>query len=492
MPRVASGPVLPVALNPRRREPLCGQLYEWFQRAIVSGQLSPGQRLPSTRQLAADLGVSRNPVLQAFDQLKAEGYLQAAVGSGTRVSSSIPPETVDKSARSAAPARHTGPRRIAALAAPTHNPSRYPWLSISGAFRMHLPALDHFPVEIWSRLVARHVRERTRQVIAYGNSMGYRPLCAALAQYLRTVRGVRCEAERIMVVSGTQHALFLCARVLANPGEPVWVEEPGCPGAHQAFEAAGLCMIPVPVDTQGLDVQQGVRGCPQARAVYVTPSHQFPLGATMSAVRRMQLLRWASRAGAWIIEDDFDSEYRQDTPPITALQGLDCDSRVVYVGTFSTTLFPALRVGYMVLPPDLVDAFCAARDAVDILPPTLYQSVLAEFIQEGHFARHVRRMQVLYEERCNALVDALGTHLGSAIEIANGRAGMHLVALLPRGLSDTAVSARAAALGVSAMPMSRCCLKPAARGGLVLGYGAVDKARIQQGVHKLRQCIVAE
>ena len=492
MPRVASSPLLPLALDPRKPEPLYGQLYTWLQGAIVSGQLSPGQRLPSTRGLAAELGISRIPVLQAFDQLKAEGYLKAAVGSGTRVSSSIPPDSVEKSARRAAPARPTGARRIAVRAAAARNPTREPWLGITGAFRPHVPAFDHFPIEIWSRLVARRARERTCELMAYGNWKGYAPFCAALAQYLRAVRGVRCEAQQIMVVSGSQQALFLCARVLANPGDPVWVEEPGYPGAHEAFEAAGSRMIPVPVDAQGLDVQEGIRRSRHARVVYVTPSHQYPLGATLSAARRMQLLRWASRAGAWIIEDDYDSEYRQGIRPIAALQGLDSDSRTLYVGTFSKALFPALRVGYVVIPPDLIDAFSAARDVMDVFPPTLYQAVLADFIEQGHLARHIRRMQMLYEERCNVLVDALGTELGSVLEIANGKAGMHLVALLPRGLRDTVVSSKAAALGVSAMPMSRCCLEPAVRGGLVLGYGALDKVQIQLGVHKLRQCIAAD
>jgi GntR family transcriptional regulator / MocR family aminotransferase len=490
MPRVASSPVLPLALDPRKAEPLYGQLYKWFQRAIVSGQLSPGQRLPSTRELAAELGVSRVPVLQAFDQLKAEGYLQATVGSGTRVSSSIPPETVERSAHSAAPSRTRGVRRIAAGS--TRRPTPKPWLAITGAFRLHVPAFDHFPIEVWSRLVTRHARERTRDVLAYGSWKGHAPFCAALAQYLRTVRGVRCEARQIMVVSGSQHALFLCARVLANPGDPVWVEEPGYPGAHDAFAAAGLRMIPVPVDSQGLDVQQGMRRAPAARVVYVTPSHQFPLGATMSAARRMQLLRWASRAGAWIIEDDFDSEYRQGIRPIAALQGLDSDSRVLYAGTFSKALFPALRVGYLVIPPDLIEAFSAARNVMDVFPPTLYQAVLADFIAEGHLARHIRRMQMLYEERCNVLVDALGAELGSVVEIANGKAGTHLVVLLPGGLKDTAVASKAAALGLSVMPMSMCCLKPPVRGGLVLGYGAVDESQIHQGVQTLRQAIVGE
>jgi GntR family transcriptional regulator / MocR family aminotransferase len=488
--RVASSPVLPLALDPSRPEPLYGQLYAWFHRAIISGQLSPGQRLPSTRELAAELGVSRVPVLQAFDQLKAEGYLQARVGSGTRVSRAIPPHSVGKSAPAAAPTLTGGARSIAAAA--THEPQRVPWLRVTGAFRLHVPALDHFPIGVWSRLVARHARARSGDVMAYGSWSGYAPFCSALARYLRTVRGVRCEAQQVMVVSGSQQALFLCARVLANPGDAVWVEEPGYSGARGAFAAAGLRLVPVAVDSQGLDVRQGMRRSPTARVAYVTPSHQFPLGATMSAARRTQLLGWAARAGAWIIEDDFDSEYRQGARPIAALQGLDSDARVIYVGTFSKALFPALRVGYMVVPPDLVDAFSGARSAMDVFPPTLYQAVLADFIEEGHFARHVRRMQMLYEERCKLLEEALSAELGSVLEIANGKAGTHLVALLPRGLRDTAVSARAAALGVSAVPLSSCCLKPAARGGLVLGYGAVDEAQIRQGVRTLRQCIVGE
>jgi len=327
--------------------------------------------------------------------------------------------------------------------------------------------------------------------MAYGSQMGYGPFREAIAQYLRLVRGVRCEPKQVMVVSGSQQALYVSARVLLNPGERVWIEEPGYPGAHVAFGAADCRLIPVPVDAEGLDVNEGIRRCRGARAVYVTPSHQYPLGATMSVARRIQLLNWASRTGAWIIEDDYDSEFRQGIRPIASLQSLDSDARVIYVGTFSKALFPALRVGYVVVPTDLIRAFSTARDAMDIFPPTLSQAVLADFIQEDHFSRHIRRMRVLYAERCNALVEALQTEMGDLLEVVNGEAGMHLVGLLPTGLKDVGVSRKAAEYGVSVMPLSNCCLERPSRSGLVLGYGAADQLQIQQGVLKLKAAVEA-
>jgi GntR family transcriptional regulator/MocR family aminotransferase len=487
MKRVPNSLELPVALDPRKRDPLHRQLYDWFQNAIVSGQLRPRQRVPSTRTLAAELNISRIPVLQAFDQLKAEGYLEALVGAGTRVSSSIPQETLGRSTGILSPpGQKKGRRKMSPAGTATKASAREPWLDITGAFRPHLPALDHFPIEVWSRLVARHARRRTKDLMAYGDQMGHAPFREAVAQYLRAVRGVRCDAAQVMVTSGSQQALHLCARVLLDPGEPVWIEEPGYPGAHQAFAAAGSRMIPVPVDAEGLDVQEGTRLGRNARAVYVTPSHQYPLGATMSVARRIQLLNWAARSGAWVIEDDYDSEYRQGIRPIASLQGLDSDARVLYVGTFSKALFPALRVGYVVVPGDLIGAFSDARDAADIFPSTLYQAVLADFIQEGHFVRHVRRMRVLYTDRCNALVAALRAQTAGVLQIVNGEAGMHLVGLLPPGLKDTAISREAAKRGVSAMPLSHCCLQRPVRQGLVLGYGAADEAQIQQGARRLK------
>ena len=360
------------------------------------------------------------------------------------------------------------------------------WLNRLGAFRVSLLALDQFPSEIWSRLVARNARKTTPDLMAYGDVMGYVPFREAIAEYLGAVRAVRCDPAQVMVVTGSQQGLHMSARVLLNRGEPVWMEEPGYPGAHQAFAGVGARLIPVPVDGEGLNVEEGMRRGRHARAAYVTPSHQYPLGTTLSATRRMQLLNWASRTGAWIIEDDYDSEYRFGIHPIASLQGLDADARVIYIGTFSKVLFPAMRLGYMVVPRDLVPAFAAAREAADIFPPTLYQAVLTDFMQEGHFARHIRRMRMLYAGRRDTLVEAIRKQIGDMLEIVSAEAGMHLVGLLPLGVKDREIAQRAAKRGVSAMPLSLCYWKPPARGGLILGYGGANAREIHEGVHQLR------
>jgi GntR family transcriptional regulator/MocR family aminotransferase len=312
----------------------------------------------------------------------------------------------------------------------------------------------------------------------------------ALAAYLGTARAVRCEAEQVMVVSGSQQALEITARVLLDPGQPVWVEEPGYGGARDALAMAGARRVPVPVDDEGLDVSAGIRRCPRARAALVTPSHQYPLGATMSASRRLQLLDWAQATGSWVVEDDYDSEYRYESQPIAALQGLDRDARVVYIGTFSKVLFPALRVGYLVIPRDLVDRFSAVREAIDICPPALNQAVLADFIGEGHFARHLRRTSLLYRDRRSALVEGLRRNLGPRWQVVGAEAGIHLVALHDRP-GDRAIALRAAREGLWAMPLSSCYLGPPVRSGLVLGYGGTSVAEMPKAVERLRRVIGA-
>jgi GntR family transcriptional regulator / MocR family aminotransferase len=490
MKRVTGILTPPVLLDPRSRVPFHRQIYEWFHRAIVSGQLQPGQRIPSSRTLALDLAVSRIPVLQAFEQLKAEGYLEGIVGAGTRVSRTIPQESIEGWQQLSRTRRHR--RRARRRARPGLVPKGAlweAWLGLRGAFRAHLPAFEQFPVEIWSQLVFRHARRRGEELMRYDEQLGHRPLREVLTHYLRTVRALRCEPEQLMIVSGSQQGLYLCASVLVNRGEPVWIEEPGYPGAHQAFAAGRNRMVAVPVDAEGIDVAAGERRCARARLAYVTPAHQYPLGATMSLARRLQLLTWASKCGAWVVEDDYDSEFRQGLRPVAALQSLDEDARVLYVGTFSKSLHPALRLGYVVVPKDLVEAFAVARDAIDICPPTLLQAALADFIREGHFARHIRRMRLLYTDRCRTLVAALRVEFGERLTIVNGETGMHLVVLLPEGLSDTRVSQLAAEQGVSAMPLSRCCLRAPRSGGLVLGYGTVSTAQIPEGVRRLKTAL---
>jgi GntR family transcriptional regulator/MocR family aminotransferase len=283
--------------------------------------------------------------------------------------------------------------------------------------------------------------------------------------------------------------LQLSAQVLFDPKDRVCIEEPGYPSARQAFIAAGAQLIPVPVDHEGMKVGEFIRRGHNARAVYITPSHQYPLGVTMSATRRMLLLNWAVRTGAWIIEDDYDSEYRFGSRPIASLQGLDTDARVIYIGTFSKVMFPALRLGYVVVPKDLVPAFSAARDAADVFSATLYQAVLTDFIREGHFARHIRRMRMLYMDRRRTLVKAIRIEMGNTLEVIGAEAGMHLAAFLPPGTNDVAVSRKAAQRGISATPLSTCYLRPPARAGLILGYGGANEHQIYDGIRKLRMSL---
>ncbi|MFC5741769.1 PLP-dependent aminotransferase family protein [Dyella tabacisoli] len=489
MKRTAASFLPPIALDVRSETPMYHQLSDWFRRAIIDGQLRPGQRVPSTRNLAHELKISRIPVLSAYEQLYAEGYLETFVGAGTCVARSIPDETL-KPARNASLEihQHGAPRRVSRRATLMCEPAQT-WLDNQGAFRVGLPALDHFPVGVWSKLVNRHSRKPPIEMMAYGEPMGYLPFREAIAEYLSTVRAVRCEASQILVTTGSQQGLQICAHALLDPKERVWMEEPGYPGAHQALMTAGARAIAVPVDEEGLNVAEGIRRGRGARAVYITPSHQFPLGMTMSATRRMQLLSWAVRNGAWIIEDDYDSEYRFGGRPIASLQGLDTDDRVIYVGTFSKVMFPALRLGYVVVPKDLLPAFSAVRHATDTFSSTLYQVAMTDFIREGHFARHIRKMRALYMERRTVLLEAIHQQMAGKLEVIGAEAGMQLVALLPPGVDDVAVSIAAARRGVSARPLSLCYVSPPARGGLILGYGGASTREIQDGIRKLKLCL---
>jgi GntR family transcriptional regulator / MocR family aminotransferase len=482
MKLAASGIVPLLALDRAAAKPLYRQIYEGFREAILAGRLGAGQRLPSTRGLADELRISRLPVLTAFEQLLAEGYFESRTGAGTFVARSLADPRPAVPGGRAAGRTPPGPRTVAA------NPGlplgrQEPWLQGWGAFRVSQTDVDHFPLQIWSGLVARHGRNPRASQLLSGDSRGDRRFRETLAAYLGTSRGVRCEAGQILVTSGSQQALALAARVLLDPGDEVWVEEPGYPGARDALATAGARLIPVPIDEEGLDVAAGAARSPRARAVYVTPSHQYPLGMTLTASRRLQLLDWAQRSGAWILEDDYDSEYRYESQPIAALQGLDRDARVIYTGTFSKVLFPALRVGYLVVPGDLVDRFAAMRAALDDFPATLYQAVLTDFLAEGHFARHLRRMRSLYRERRGALVEALRSELG--LQVLGEKAGMHLTALLDPGTDDRRLSEQAAAQGLWAMPLSACHLGEPSRPGLVLGYGGTGVSEILEGVRRL-------
>jgi GntR family transcriptional regulator / MocR family aminotransferase len=491
MKKVASGILPIIAIDRKNPRPLHKQIYDAYRTSIVTGSLRPGERVPSTRALASELGVSRLPVLNAYAQLLAEGYFEGRVGSGTVICTSLPDHF--RFSESAGPQRaviRSGSRPVARrtrILPPLENP---PWLRGWGAFGVGRVAFDHFPLQIWSNLVARHSRNMHSASFHYGDPMGSMALRETIASYLRTARSVRCESKQVMIVCGSQQAIEISARVLLDPGSSVWVEEPGYPLARDALALAGCDLVPVPVDKEGLDVASGIGRCPKARAVVVTPSHQFPLGVTMSAQRRLQLLHWAHDTGSWIIEDDYDSEYRYDSPPIASLQGLDVNARVIYIGTFSKVLFPSLRLGYVVIPSDLVDRFTAMRRAMDIGPAALYQDVLTDFIGEGHFARHIRRMRVLYRERRTALVDSLGEELGSMIEVLGADAGMHLTVTLSKGGNDREIAGQAARQNLWTWPLSTSYLGDVARRpGFILGFGGTAVADIPPAVRKLRNLL---
>jgi GntR family transcriptional regulator/MocR family aminotransferase len=493
MKKVASGIVPRIAVDRKAPKALHRQIYDAYRAAIADGSLRPTQQIPSTRVLASELGVSRFPVLNAYAQLLAEGYIESRVGAGTLVSSSLPDQlSSSESIRVRTVANRSGPRRLAHHPSHILGPRRLPWLEVRGALGVGQVAVDHFPLHIWSRLIARRSRNMDSPSFNYGNVMGSPALREAIASYLRTARSVRCEAEQVMIVSGSQQALQISGIVLLDRESFVWVEEPGYRLAGDAFGLTGCHLVPVPVDQEGMEVAVGIKRCHKARAAFVTPSHQFPIGVTMSASRRFQLLDWAQNTGSWIIEDDYDSEYRYESSPIACLQGLDANARVIYIGTFSKVLFPSLRLGYIVIPSDLVDRFLSIRRAVDLGPQTLEQQVLADFINEGHFARHIRRSRILYRERRRVLVDNIGRQLGAVVEVLGDEAGMHLTVALPTGSRDVEIAAQAAGQNLWIWPLSPLYRGQPSRPGLVIGFGSTAAEKIPGAIRKLRDLLRAK
>jgi len=480
-----------VRIDSRLREGLQQQIYRSIRRAILDGVVGPGTRLPSSRALAGDLGVSRTTTLLAVQQLQAEGYLTARRGSGTSVADELPDDLVPRGgARPALSVRHPAlSRRGTAMAGVREGARR-----LDGpprAFRIGTPGVDLFPVSLWSRLVSSRLRSVTAAQLDYGDPAGLRVLREAIAAHVQTARGTRCQADQVLVVAGAQQGFELICRLLLDPGDRAWMEEPGYPGARSALRAAGARIVPVRVDREGLDVNQGARRAGDARLVYVTPSHQYPLGVPMSLPRRLALLRWARAARAWVIEDDYDSEFRYGTRPIPCLHGLDADGRVIYVGSFSKTLFPALRLGFVIVPSDLRDRLVAARAAADQHPPTIDQAVMADFLLEGHFARHVRRMRMAYRERLDALRAAAERYCGGVLRVRAVATGLHALADLV-GVDAARVSLEAAKRGVEAAPVSAYFAgKEPGINGLVLGFAAVRPDAARRGMEQLALAIDA-
>jgi GntR family transcriptional regulator / MocR family aminotransferase len=483
------------SLNRTSDQPLYQQLYAHLRASILSGKLKGGTKLPSSRTLADELGLSRNTVRTTYAQLMAEGYLESLTGGGTFVARVLPDSLLKT------PAPKTSKRAKQVPSAPLHlsQHARAQLATLQMATALSLsregllrpfnaatPALTEFPHKVWGRLVARHARRRAISSMTYQDLGGYRPLCEAIAEHVTVARSVNCTPEQIVITSGAQGALDLAARVLLDSGDQVWLEDPGYLGAKGAFLGVGATIVPVPVDKEGLVVEAGVFRAPRARLAFVTPSHQFPLGMTMSLSRRLALLEWAKSTNSYILEDDYDSEYRFKGRPLAALQGLDEAGRVIYIGTFTKVLFPALRIGYLVLPQPLTEAFTVVRSIVDIHPPTLEQAALADFMTEGHFNRHLRRMRKIYAERRDLILHALR---GLPLRIDAPETGLNCVVWLPDSTDEVDVVRQAERQGLALWPVSAFCSEPVPGKAVLVGFGGYSNEELKPAARRLAKLL---
>jgi GntR family transcriptional regulator/MocR family aminotransferase len=466
-------------------------LYGALRAEILGGRLRPGARLPATRDLARQYELARGTIVNAFEQLKSEGYVDGSVGSGTYVSKILPDELlqVPQEDGPGLPAQRKRRSKVSDYAGRVH---LFPNLEVrpSRAFRANIPALDLFPTTLWAKVAARRLRRVSTNLLLGCGPMGYPPLRQAVASYLSTSRGVKCVPEQVAIISGVQEALDLAVRLFLNPGDRVCMENPGYPGAAIAFKAGGAKVSAIRLDDEGMQVQDAsMRG---ARLVYVTPGHQFPVGVTMSLARRLRLLEWAGKSGALILEDDYDSEYRYSGRPVPALQGLDRHGLVLFTGSFSKVLFPSLRLGYLVVPPNLVDYVSATLSVTSRHAPLLEQAVLCDFITEGHFGRHLRRMREVYAERLSVLLECAQQSLTGLLEISGVEAGLQTAGWLSGGIDSELAAAAASKRDVEVTPLSRYSHGRMAREGLQLGFAAVDGKEIRRGVLELAIALESE
>jgi GntR family transcriptional regulator / MocR family aminotransferase len=471
------------------RTPIFRQIYNEIRAAILARWLAPGAKLPSTRTLAIELGVARASVVTAYEQLLAEGYLDGKIGSGTYVGADLPEPPQRRKpqrAKAAAPTPLLSPQARAFAAIAEHaieNDDR--------PFTTARALVDARTIEILQKLTQQAFRSFDPLHRGYSDARGLFDLRQAICDYLGAARGVRAVPEQIIITSGTQHGIDIAMRVLLSPGDEVWIEDPGYPMTRAALESAGMRLRPVPVDAQGIDVRAGLRIAPNARAAFITPSHQFPLGIMLSMARRLELLAWAREAASFIIEDDYHSEYRYAGRPLAALQGLDDADRVIYVGTFNKVIFPGLRLGYLVVPQPLVASFIGARFLLDRQAPTLTQIIVAEFMRQGFFAAHVRRMRLLYRDRRDFLVAELQARLGETIDVTAPEQGMQLVAYLRDGRADVPLETALRAQGIIVRALSRMYRKAPPRQGFLLGFTGFTPQTIKPAVARLAKVVAS-
>jgi GntR family transcriptional regulator / MocR family aminotransferase len=468
--------------------PLSRQLAAALRRAIADGSLPAGARLPSSRALAAELELARSTVVGVYEQLTAEGFVATRPGSGHYV----PARPEEKGEVRKVETAGAGARRLSRQA--TFLRSIAPeWRGVRRPFELGHAEIDGHFMTIWKRLAGRALSGRAGLRWGYGDPQGEEPLRGAIAEYLAAARGVRCRPGQIVLTQGTQQGLSLAARVLIDPGDIAWVEDPCYRAALDILRAADAHIVPVAVDAHGLDIAAAdARDDAPPRLVYTTPSRQYPLGMAMPLDRRRALLAWTEGAGAWIIEDDYESEFQRPGRALPSLQGLDRAGRVVYLGTFSKLLFPSLRLGYAVLPDDLVAPFAAARHLTDRQSSGLVQAIMTEFILDGHFARHLKRMRAHYGARQGFLIDLLARRLGGLVEVKPVESGMYLTAWLPTGWDDRAVAARLAAISVTALPLSALTLATRRPPGLVLGYAGYGESDMTRAVERMALALEVE
>ncbi len=483
-------------LDEKSEEPLYRQIYETIRRSILSGEFHSGRQLPASRLLAQQLNVSRMTVINAYDQLLAEGYLESKAGAGTYVAEHLPEEFLQTTLIEPQTGEtHYSPRnlKLSKYGKNVQQESRAILLNSQATpivpFQHGLAAIDEFPFDIWTKLAGKCYHALKRDEFGYGEPAGFYPLREAIAAHLKSARAVNCTPEQIIITNGAQHAFDLISRILLEAKTEVWFENPGYFGARQVFQSFEAKLVPVPVDKDGFHLAAALKLSRSARLAYVTPSHQFPLGVTMCLPRRLKLLEWAKKTESWIVEDDYDSEFRYEGRPLASLQGLDRDGRVLYIGTFSKTIFSALRIGCLVVPRDLVEIFTATRALGGVHSPLIDQATLAEFIAEGHFARHIRRMRRLYEERQEILVAEVKKHLAGRLEVKKLISGMHIIGWLNDDTRDFAVAKKAAEFGVKVAAVSSHSLTKKGRGGLILGYTALNENQIKKGVRQLAKAM---
>jgi GntR family transcriptional regulator/MocR family aminotransferase len=486
-----------VRLDRTAREPLHKQLYRQIRDELRSGNFGgSSSRLPSSRALAADLGISRLTVNLAFSELQAEGYLIARTGSGTFVADPLPDTFL-----SADNAEVSPPLKQATHVSDRVN--RIPDSRVGPQFdfgatgsapgvllQSGIPAVDEFPIAIWERLRAEVLAKKGANLLRYGSNRGDADLRKALAAYLCDFRGANCHPDQVVIVAGMQQAMLISAMAVLDRGDAAWIEDPGFHQARRAFALTGATIVPRPVDAEGM-VIEGARSRRPARLIYLTPSHQFPLGVTMSLKRRTAVLEFAQKRGAYILEDDYNAEFRFSGPPLPCMQGLDRTGRVIYAGTMSKILYPSLRLGYLVVPPPLADAVAKLRAAIDQHSPTIDQATLARFIAEGFYLSHVRRMRKIYAERRGLFIEQFDKLLGDRFSLDIADAGLHAVAWF-RSEQDVPVVQRAApTLGVKISPLSFFCIEAKLPPALLLGFAAWSPAQIKEGLGKLARALAA-